>query len=129
MGDFEDVYGAGADAVDIIDGYSREYVRSSRSEKSNWNGESSRASSEEQGGIDTWSAAMIAKGYAPGPRFSTYEELSTWDSSNARSHVRSRSDQGYQIYFTDGKPGGGPESTSVPNDGQPRHSFDDDPPF
>lgn len=41
MGDFQDVFGVGADADDIIDAYSREYERSSRSEKANWNGVSS----------------------------------------------------------------------------------------
>jgi hypothetical protein len=129
MGDFEDTFGAGADAVDIIDGYSREYVRSSRSEQLNWCGKSSRTDSKEQGDNDTWSAAMVAKGYTLGPGFGSYEELSAWDSSNSRSHVRRRIDQCYQIYFTDGEPGVVSENTSVPKDRQPRHSTDNDPPF
>ena len=49
MGNFEDVFGAGADADEIIDGYSREYERSIRSEKANWNGVSSRFGFQEQG--------------------------------------------------------------------------------
>ena len=85
MGDFEDDCGAGADAVDIIDGYSREYERSSRSERANWNGASSHGGSQEQGRNDSWSAAISAKGYTQGPRFNSYDELSAWDSSNACS--------------------------------------------
>ncbi|AXI46339.1 hypothetical protein C1J03_10070 [Sulfitobacter sp. SK012] len=129
MGDFQDVFGAGADADDIIDGYSREYERSSRSEKANWNGASSDVGSKEQRHNDSWSSAMAAKGYTQGPHFSSYDELSAWDSSNARSHVRSRNDQGYQIYFTDGQPQGGSESKVAPDSRKPTPSTDDDIPF
>ncbi len=92
MGDFQDEFGTGADADDIIDGNSREYERSSRSEKANWNSVSSHGDSKEQGHNDSWSSAMAAKGYTQGPHFSSYDKLSAWDSSNARSHVRSRND-------------------------------------
>jgi len=43
MGDFEDVFGAGADADSIVDGYSKAYNRASHVEKANWFG---RASAE-----------------------------------------------------------------------------------
>ena len=90
MGDFEDEFGVGAE--DIIDGHSREHQRSSRSEKSNWNSVLSPVDPTEYRNNDSWSAAMAAKGYTQGPQFSSYEELSEWDSLNARSHVRSRTE-------------------------------------
>jgi hypothetical protein len=101
MGDFQDVFGAGADALDIIDGYSREYERSSRSEKASWNGAASRAGVKEQSDDLSWAVATEAKGYAQGPQFSSYEELSAWGRSNTRQHVRSRSGQAFQVYFVD----------------------------
>ena len=41
MGDFEDVFGAGADADSIIDGYSNDYNRANHVEKANWFGNAS----------------------------------------------------------------------------------------
>lgn len=98
MGDFEDVFGAGTDAVDIIEGFSREYARSSWKEKGkeNWDGSGndSLKSAYHRTGNDSWSTAMAAKGYTKGPQFNSYDELSAWDSLNARSHIRSRTEQG-----------------------------------
>ncbi len=129
MGDFQDVFGAGADADDIIDGYSREYERSSRSEKASWNGASPPADLKEQRDDRSWTAAMEAKGYARGPQFSSYEDLSAWDRSNSRSHIRSRSGQNFQVYFTDGQSGDVLKSTSAPNSRQVAPSINDDIPF
>lgn len=129
MGDFQDVFGAGADAVDIIDGYSREYERSSLSEKASRNSASSLAGAKEQNDGRSWMAAMEAKGYAQGPQFSSYEELSAWDRSNTRPHVRSRSGEAFQVYFTDGQPHNGSKIPSTPNSGQQVTSIDDEIPF
>lgn len=129
MGDFEDVFGAGADAVDIIEGYSREYERSSRSEKASWNDAASRAGVKEQSDDRSWAVAMEAKGYAQGPQFSSYEELSAWDCSNTRPHVRSRSGEAFQVYFTDGQPRNGSKILSTPKRGQQVTSIDDEIPF
>ncbi|NYI28221.1 hypothetical protein [Sulfitobacter geojensis] len=129
MGDFEDVFGAGADAVDIIDSISQGCVLSSRSKESIWRSESPCASSKGMGGKGTWSSTMEEKGYTLGPQFSSYEDLSAWDTSNARSHVRSRTEHGYQIYFTDGQPRDTPESEQIVTDPQPPSKFDNDPPF
>jgi hypothetical protein len=127
MGDFEDKFSVGTE--NIIDGHSREHERSSRNEKSNWNSVSPPVDPTEYRHNDSWSAAMAAKGYTQGPQFSSYEELSAWDSLNARSHVRSRTEQGYQIYFTDGQSHGGSESTVARDSKKPTPSIDDDIPF
>ena len=38
--------------------------------------------------VDNWPTSMSARGYVQGPKFSSYEELSAWDSSNTRPHIR-----------------------------------------
>jgi hypothetical protein len=99
-------------------------------EVENWYGASSNDSlkaADRQEGNSNWSAAMSAKGYTQGPRFNSYDELSAWDSSNARSHVRSHSGQGYQVYFTDEQPHSRSEST--PDGRKPSPSIDDEIPF
>lgn len=131
MGDFEDVFGAGADAVDIIDSYSRAYERSSRKERgdrSNTSPSGVLNAADRNDGNGSWSAAMAARGYIKGPHFPSYEELSSWDSSNTRPHVRSRSEGGYQVYFTDGQPDVGLGSRSEP-DNSPTSRMNDDVPF
>ncbi|WP_172321685.1 hypothetical protein [Alterinioella nitratireducens] len=53
---------------------------------------------------EAWVASMSARGYVRGPDFSSYEELSAWDDSNTRPHVRRLIGDKYQVYFTDGLP-------------------------
>lgn len=53
---------------------------------------------------EVWVASMSARGYTRGPEFSSYEELTAWDGSNMRTHIRRRIGDKYQVYFTDGQP-------------------------
>jgi hypothetical protein len=54
---------------------------------------------------DNWIEDMLARGYSKGPAFQSYDEMSAWNKSNTRPHVRSAIGCGYQVRFTDG--GGG----------------------
>jgi hypothetical protein len=38
---------------------------------------------------DNWIDDMLARGYPKGPAFQSYDEMSAWDKSNTRPHVRS----------------------------------------
>jgi|Cruoilmetagenom7_1024161.scaffolds.fasta_scaffold00298_17 hypothetical protein len=51
-----------------------------------------------------WVTSMSARGYIRGPEFSSYEELSAWDGSNTRPHIRRLIGDKYQVCFTDGQP-------------------------
>jgi hypothetical protein len=51
---------------------------------------------------DNWIEDMLARGYSKGPAFQSYDEMSAWDKTNTRPHVRSAVGGGYQVCFTDG---------------------------
>ncbi len=51
---------------------------------------------------DNWIEDMLARGYSKGPAFQSYDEMSAWDKTNTRPHVRSTVGAGYQVCFTDG---------------------------
>lgn len=126
MGDFEDVFGAGADAVDIIDGYSRQYQRASAKEKANWWGTATEEELEDADYVDeldAWRRTMVSRGYTKGPRFSTYAELSAWDRENKRPHIRRRNGNGFEVFFTDRQPSNTMGSESDPP------NIDDEIPF
>lgn len=102
MGDFEDVFGAGADMDDIIDGFDREYfeeLREERLDQSEFD-TNERRKAQSQREVDAWCASMMERGYEPGPRFSLYEELIVWDKTNKRPHVRRRALNEFVVYFT-----------------------------
>lgn len=132
MGDFEDVFGAGADAVDIIEGYNRQYLRASNREKANWWGTASEEeleAADQQDEIEAWRASMASRGYQRGPQFASYDELAEWDKHNKRPHVRRRNSRGFEIFFTDGK---GPQRNSnsqTLRERTPPTVSDDDIPF
>jgi hypothetical protein len=52
---------------------------------------------------DNWIEDMLARGYSKGPAFQSYDEMSAWDKTNTRPHVRSAVGAGYQVCFTDGQ--------------------------
>jgi hypothetical protein len=52
---------------------------------------------------DNWIEDMLARGYSKGPAFQSYDEMSAWDKTNARPHVRSAVGAGFQVCFTDGQ--------------------------
>ena len=107
MGEFEDHFGAEADADNIISRNSDGYSRSSWVEKARWFGEPSKAKLEAaiaRDEFETWSKSMIVKGYIRGPQFQSHEDLQKWDSNNKRPHVQREGYGGFTIYFTDGKP-------------------------
>jgi hypothetical protein len=54
---------------------------------------------------DSWIEDMLARGYSKGPVFQSYDEMSVWDKTNTRPHVRSAVGAGYQVCFTDGGQG------------------------
>ena len=54
-------------------------------------------------GPSNWRAEMVEKGYIQGPLFSSYDDLAKWDLKNQRPHIRTRLEEGYQVYFTDGQ--------------------------
>lgn len=97
MGDFEDVFGAGADADDIIDGYSRDYIREQAALKRAAKRKPFPSTNID---IEDWRASMSARGYIKGPRFNSYDELSKWDKSNRRPHIRRRNSDGFEVFFT-----------------------------
>lgn len=132
MGDFEDVFGAGADAVDIIEGYNDQYLRSSHKEQVNWWGNASPeqlAAAEELDENDAWRASMRARKYEQGPCFSSFKELSDWDKVNNRAHIRRRTAMGFEVFFTDGKQGGKVGSSTARTSRTPHSISDDDIPF
>lgn len=134
MGDFEDVFGSGADAVDIIEGYSREYERGSTRRKPNGRSttthrDSKSEDTERQDELSSWSASMVARGYTKGPVFPSYEDLSVWDRSNTRPHVRRSSYRGYLVYFTDGQPYVANTDVSISIKSPPPSFSDDEIPF
>ena len=107
MGDFEDHFGAGADADSIISGNSRAYEKSSWVEKARWFREPSLAELEKaelRDEYEAWSKSMIARGYIRGPQFSNYDEMLVWDRGNTRPHIRRKGYGGYTVFFTDGEP-------------------------
>lgn len=125
MGDFEDVFGVGVDAVDIIDGFSREFERASARERANWYGNATKEELEAadyEDELSTWRQSMMERGYTKGPAFSSYAELSAWDSENTRPHVRRRNGNGFEVFFTDRRPSG-PSLAGDPA------TFDDEIPF
>ena len=103
MGDFEDVFGAGADADSIIDGYAKDYEKASHLEKANWVGEASPekinlAIAKDE--FDDWCKKVERQGGIRGPVFLTYSDLKKWDEANDLEHIRRRNPDGYfQIYF------------------------------
>lgn len=96
MGDFQDIFGAGASFDSIMYGINREHAdaerRRARKEEADY---------EKQAEMDAWRSAMLARGYVEGPEFSSYEELSDWDRMNRRPHVRRRNSSGFLVFFTD----------------------------
>lgn len=84
---------------------------------------------ERQDEVDDWSTSMSAKGYIKGPQFPSYEELSIWDLSNKRPHVRSRTSQGFQVYFTDGNSEDESRIETTATSKPHLTKFDDDIPF
>jgi hypothetical protein len=65
---------------------------------------------------DNWIEDMLARGYSKGPAFQSYAEMSAWDKTNTRPHVRSAVGAGYQVCFTDGQTfvvAGAKDATSV----------------
>lgn len=132
MGDFEDVFGAGADAVDIIEGYNDQYLRSSHKEQVNWWGNASPeelAAAEELDENDAWRASMSSRKYEQGPCFSTYSELSDWEKTNNRAHIRRRTAMGFEVFFTDEKNGGKMSSPAARNTRTQTSISDDEIPF
>ncbi|KUJ85982.1 hypothetical protein AVO45_03145 [Ruegeria marisrubri] len=132
MGDFEDVFGAGADAAEIIDGYAESYNRSNWKDKVSWWGKPSDEEYEaasQWDEDDAWMASMKAKGYVRGPHFDSYQELNEWDRQNTRPHIRRPTYYGYDVFFTDGQPYIAPSSdrNSV-GDSKPSE-YDDEMPF
>ncbi|WP_428544097.1 hypothetical protein [Profundibacter sp.] len=121
MGDFEDVFGAGADAVDIIDGYNREYLRETRKQK--------LETANSQDGQETWRASMFARGYTQGPLFSSFEELSNWDRTNERPHVRRRTSDGFEVFFTDSKDFASNDKSETPSINSSTANDDSEIPF
>ena len=105
MGDFEDVFGAGADADSIISGYADDYGKATHLEKVNWFRPASpeeEAVAIEKDDFDNWCKKVVRQGGKRGPSFSTYSEMKSWDVSNNKPHVRRRSPRGgFQIYFID----------------------------
>ncbi|WEF23199.1 hypothetical protein [Paracoccus sp. S3-43] len=76
MGDFEDVFGAGADAAEIIDGFAESYNRSSWKDKVSWwgkPGDEEYEAASQWDENDAWMASMKAKGYVRGPHFDSYQ--------------------------------------------------------
>lgn len=107
MGDFEDHFGAGADADDIISSNNAGYGRSTWVQKARWFGEPSqdklnKAMARDE--FEVWSKSMTAKGYIRGPQFETHDKLKEWDATNKRPHVRREGYGGFTVFFTDGKP-------------------------
>jgi len=94
MGDFERTFGAGADAVGIVERYSRQRNTEERR----------REPDAREAELNEWCASMEARGYTRGPHFDTYERLAVWDRSNTRPHIRRPSYRGHFVYFTDGRP-------------------------
>ncbi len=91
MGDFEDVFGAGADADDIIDGYSRDYGRENHVGKANWFGNATSkqlAIAQEKDDRDKLYTRMRVRGYHPTEEFKTYKEVVLWDQSNTEPFIR-----------------------------------------
>lgn len=98
MGDFEDVFGAGADIDRIIDRFSREHEYEQRRERADYR--RSSTTKEPQQDIEQWRNAMRSRGYIEGPKFTTYADLNKWEKNNSRPHMRMR----FEVFFTDGKP-------------------------
>ena len=96
MGDFQDVFGAGADAVDIIEGFNRQYLREQRA-----NAFEARAARRHDNSDNAWLATMLAGGYRKGPFFESYDALACWERAEApRPHIRKPLNGGYQVFFT-----------------------------
>jgi len=107
MGDFEDHYGAGADADNIISNNNVGYARATWVQKARWFGEPSQDKLDKaiaRDEFEAWSKAMTAKGYTRGPQFETHDKLKEWDAANKRPHVRREGYGGYTVFFTDGQP-------------------------
>lgn len=76
-----------------------------------------------------WAAEMVEKGYVQGPLFSSYDELAKWDATNQRSHVRTRLNTGYQVYFTDKQSYDDSELKSEPSINTDKYHIYNEPPF
>ena len=131
MGDFQDVFGAGADSVRLMETFARQEKRSSSREKANQWGlaDDEREETGYQDELDAWRNAMSSRGYTSGPRFSTYEELSEWDRTNKRPHVRRRNSDGFEVYFTDKVAKPLPEYSTETQEETPKSRAMDNPPF
>ncbi len=62
---------------------------------------------------DNWIDDMLARGYSKGPAFQSYDEMSAWDKTNTRPHVRSAVGAGFQVCSTDGGDTAAPVPTST----------------
>lgn len=51
----------------------------------------------------SWADKNLSKDYIEGPKFSSYEALSSWESNNKRPHIRKSIDGEYLVFFTDGQ--------------------------
>lgn len=106
MGDFEDVFGAGANSDEIISGYARDYNRASHVDKATWFGPASPDELEkafEKDEIENWCNLMTRSGHEHGPILHNYLELSQWEKTNHRPHIRRKTYRGFIVFFTDTK--------------------------
>ena len=127
MGDFEDYFGAGADADSIISSNCKSYGESSNVEKARWFKEPTKqelAAAIAKDELQEWSKAMRLKGYFAGPKFNSYKELQAWDKEVNRPHVRRRFGVFYMVFLTDGKPFQNLEKPKLPSN--PIKSWRDD---
>ena len=96
MGDFEDVFGAGVDADEIISGYSKSYEKASAVEKANWSpfiGTSDPKKllqAHDQDEYDNWSSKMDRQGFVHETSFKTFQELDAWQDKNKTIEFISR---------------------------------------
>ncbi|MDQ2094507.1 hypothetical protein [Rhodalgimonas zhirmunskyi] len=95
MGDFQDVFGAGADAVDIIEGFNRQYLREQRI-----NAREARTARRHTESDESWIATMRASGYVEGPFLASFDALSRWERASPAPHVRRPMKGGYQVFFS-----------------------------
>lgn len=79
--------------------------------------------------LDAWSNAMLARGYTRGPMFSSYDELSSWDLSNKRVHIRRRVGHVHVVYFTDNKTYNKPKAAENSSSIKSALDIDDEIPF
>lgn len=85
MGDFEDVFGAGADADDIINYYS-----SRNTDYDDQLEPREEVDSAEAYEYVAWMDKMRHRGFVDGPSFSTFDDLSDWLKENVGTESISR---------------------------------------